>query len=277
MPNTLVIFLLPFGLALALASLIRLAGGAERGTRLAGAAVAAGFLIAWGVVLRPGWVAHEPVARIGHIVLGAALVGLALDFFQPRRFWAAAAAGIVILVSTWASVNAGLWPPQALTVLRGAMLLGLAATAFLILARLDRLAANGASVLVLLAMLALGLAAVAAIAQDGAIAATALMLAVALVAYLVIGASVRLPVGDAIVLGAGSGVLAAAWVLAQRSPSTIIGLVLLLLILFADGTAKRVPLPAARISAILYPLILAGVAALPLALAALVMFATMRP
>ena len=276
MPNILVIFLLPFGLTLAIASLLRLAGGTERGTRLAGAAVVAGFVIAWGVVLRPGWLALEPIGRMGHIVVGAALVGLVLDFFRPGRLWAAAAAGVVILVSTWASVNAGLWPPFPLTMLRGAMLLGLTVAAFLILARLDRLAANGVSVLVVLVMLALGLAVVAAIAQEGAIAVTALMLAVALLAYLVIGASVYLPVGDAIVLGAGSGVLAMAWALSQRDPGTLIGLALLPLILFADGTAKRVPLPAARISAILYPLVLAGVAALPLALAALLMLAATR-
>ena len=49
---------------------------------------------------------------------------------------------------------------------------------------------------------------------------------------------------------------------------------LLPLILFADGTARRVPLPKARISAILYPLILAGIAALPLALAVLVAYVT---
>ena len=62
--------------------------------------------------------------------------------------------------------------------------------------------------------------------------------------------------------------------LTQRNASTgvLAGLVILTLMLFAEGTARRVRLPKARISVLLYPLILAGIAALPLALAALVTF-----
>ena len=60
--------------------------------------------------------------------------------------------------------------------------------------------------------------------------------------------------------------------LAERSPEAMLALLLLPLILFAEGTAERVPLPKARISAILYPLVLAGVAALPAALAVLVTY-----
>ncbi len=274
-------YLAPFVLTLVLAGAIRVLGGPERGARAAGVAVMLGFVLSWGFFLRPGWVQAGYFSRIGHIAFGAGLVGLALDLISAKRYWAALAAAIVILVSTWASVTGGLSLPGSLSVpLTGGLALtvgGLAVVAFLIIARLDAARGRGATAPILLGIAALGVSFMARVAGAPDLAATGLMLALAVAGYAVLQGAVALPVGDSIVLGAGATLLALAWALAQDKPEIRLALLLVLLIFFAEGTAKRVPLPEARISAILYPLVLAGVAALPCTLAVLIAYVMAHP
>ena len=163
--------------------------------------------------------------------------------------------------------------------LAGPLTLGVAATvgilsavAFLIVARLDAARATGVTSLVLIAMAGLGLALIARVTDAPAVASTGLMLALAVAGFAVLQSLITLPVGDGVILGAGTTLLAIAWALAQAQPETRPALVMIPLILFAEGTALRVPLPKARISALLCPLVLAGIAALPLALAVLVAY-----
>lgn len=266
--------ILPFALTLILTGAARLGLGAERGARLAGAAVVAGFLIAWAIVWRPGWMPTEAFARIGHIAIGAMLMGVLVDAVIRRRLAAIVAAMAVVAVSAAASVTGTLVPhgplPSDTLILVGALI----ALSLAVLARLDRLRADTTTVLVIMAMLALAAAAVAAVVHDLPLAVTAVMLALSLAAYGAVAALIPLPVGDAIVLGAGATLLAIVWALASTHPAVRPALLLLPLILFADGTARRVPLPKARISAVLFPLVLAGVAALPLILAAAVAYVT---
>jgi hypothetical protein len=65
----------------------------------------------------------------------------------------------------------------------------------------------------------------------------------------------------------GAALFATAWALVSATVAALPGVILAALVLFADGTARRVPLPRAGISAILYPLILVGMALLPVVLA----------
>lgn len=266
--------ILPFALTLVFTGAIRLGLGAERGARLAGAAVIAGFLIAWAIVWRPGWAPAEPFARIGHIALGALLMGVLVDAVIRKRFASYVAAVGVVAVSVAASVTGTLtprWPlPTDSLVLIGVLTI----LALAVLARLDRLRGDTTALLVIAAMLALAAAAVAAVAHDVPLSVTALMLALSVAAYGVIAALIPLPAGDAIVLGGGATLLAIVWALAAAHPGVRPALLLLPLMLFADGTARRVPLPKARISAFLFPVVLAGVAALPLILAAAVAYVT---
>lgn len=271
--NTLLLIFLPFGLALALACGVRLALGPERGARMAGVAAVVAFLVTWGIVLRPGWFAFTPVGRIGHVAVGAALTALVLDFFAVRRWCAYVAMGVVVLVSCWASLNQGLWPPHAFTWMKGAALVALAAGAFLVLVRIDILVPRDLTAPITLAMLCFGLAAVAAVARDGAMVATALALAMAVAGYM--AATVLVPLGPSrgLALGAGATMLAIAWAFVDRNPQAALGLIVLPLTLFAEGTARRVPLPKAGISRILYPLVLAAVSALPVIIAILITLA----
>lgn len=267
---------LPFALTLVFTGAIRLGLGAERGARLAGAAVISGFLIAWLIVWRPGWMPADPFARIGHIALGALLMGAGVDEFIRRRFASYVAAVGVTAVSVMASVTGTLfphWPLPADTLILAASLF---IVALAVLARLDRLRGDTVTFLVIAVMMALAVAGIASVAHDVPLGVTALMLALSLAAYGAMAALIPLPVGDAIVLGAGAVLLAIVWAVSAAHPAARPALLLLPLMLFADGTARRVPLPKARITAFLFPLVLAGVAALPLLLAVLAAYITIQ-
>lgn len=271
--NTLLLILLPFGLALALACGVRLALGPERGARMAGIAAVVAFLVTWGIVLRPGWFAFNPVGRIGHVAVGAALTALVLDFLAAKRWCAYVAMAIVVLVSCWASINHGLWPPQAFTWMKGVALAALAVGAFLVLLRLDALAPRELTAPITLAMLCFGLSAVAGVARDTPMAATALALAMAVTGYMVAVILVGLGPSRGLVLGAGATMLAITWAFVDRNPNVALGLIVLPLTLFAEGTAQRVPLPKAGITKILYPVVLAVACALPVVIAVLITLA----
>jgi hypothetical protein len=123
----------------------------------------------------------------------------------------------------------------------------------------------------------LALAVQAALVGDHDLMVTALLFFAALGALAFSQLFMPILLGDSLVLGGGAALLAIAWALVERDPSLRIGIILVPLILFADGTAKRIPLPVARISAVLYPLVQAGVAVLPLGLGALITFVMYGP
>ncbi len=275
--ESLSVILLPIILTALIAVGLRAAAGAERGASLAGIAVAGGFIVSWGFLLAPGWTPEDSFARIGHIAGGAALAGLVLDFLGPKRFWAAAVAGIVIFMSTWANLNNGFVAAEGLSAVKAASFLVLAVGAFIVIARLDRLRDERAVSYVAIVMVALALSVQAAIVGDSDVAVTALILGLCVGTFALLQIIVPVLLGDSVILGAGAGLLAIAWAVAERDPSTRIGLILVPLILFADGTAKHVPLPNARISSILYPIVLMCVAALPLGLGALITFVMYGP
>lgn len=201
------------------------------------------------------------------------LVGALVDVFLRRRIATFVGAVGVVLVSAWASAT-GTLHPMPLTPHLATLVALYSAIALLVLWRLDRMRQNDVSVLVVLAMLAFALAALGVVVRNDPLAGTGVMLGLAVAAYALIAAVLALPVGDAVVLGTGATALAVAFALAALHPAVRLGLALVPLILFADGTARRVPLPKARIAVFLYPLLLAGICALPLILAALVAYVT---
>lgn len=270
------IHLVPFALALVWAGAMRVFGGPERTARGAGIGVMLAFAISWIVFVKPDWTPVTDLTRVGHIALGAAVAGLALDLLAPKRFWAAAVAAIFIVGAAWGSVTGKLELPGAANLSLLAPAGVLASIGFLGIARLDVLRAQGLTATILLTVSASGIAVMAAVVGDAKLSATGAILTLAVLGYAVAQALFKVPVGDSIVLGAGSTLLAISWALGHSHPAARPALLLLPLIFFAEGTAKRVPLPQARISALLYPLILAALAALPVALAVLVVYVTVR-
>jgi hypothetical protein len=276
MSHSALILILPFVLTLVIAGALRFALGPERGPRLAGVAVMISFAVSWSLLVKPGWAPVDDLRRIGHIALGAGISGLLIDFFTLRRLWAAVVSAIVIVVGAWSSVTGALLLPTMADTSALAMTAILALAAFLFIARLDVLRTQGMTAVLLIGVAAFGLSAVAHVADTPQLASTGLILGLVMLAYAVLQAVIDLVVADVIILGAGSTLLAITMALARAEPEARFALLLVPLIFFAEGTARRVPLPQARISVILYPLVLVGLAALPLALAVLVTYVTAR-
>jgi hypothetical protein len=271
--NAVLTYLVPFALSLGLAGAIRVFAGPERGARAAGFAVIISFVAAWLFFLDVDPLGRGDFARIGHIAFGAALAGVLLDVFAARRIWFYTALGVLTLGSAWASLNGGLRPHGAHDALFLATVVGTAAVASLVLLRFDSARERGSVTPVLLTVAAVGLGVMAWIVGDLDLARTGGMLAAAIVGFIVLQALVPLSIGATVTLGAGSAVLAMVWVLANHADARL-GLLLAPLILFAEGTAGRIPLPKARISVFLAPFVLASIAALPLILAIIVVYVT---
>jgi hypothetical protein len=265
--------LLPMGISAALAGVARLAGGAERGPRMAGAAVPVAFLVGWGLAAMSGWTAQTDIDRVGHLVLGATIIGVMLDLFADRRAWIIAATIVFSVVYAWSSLTG--FEPVSFT---GELAIGAAvvtAVAALLLLRLRLMSVRPANTLVLLAMATVGIAAMAATAGLPKITASSLALAGAVMGYLVLVWMAGAAVTEAVIFGAGAALLGNAWAFAAAVERPV-GLAILALILFAEGTAGKVPLPKAGVRALLHPLILAGVAALPVILAVVITLAAGR-
>ncbi len=271
--NTAVTLLLPPALTIVLAFALHVFAK-ERAQRVGLLPVALSILGCWAFIVRPGWVPVDDVRRVVHIAVGAALLGLALDAVKPHRIITAILVAGFLVGSAFASVTGVVVPEGPISLADGLMTGALAATAFLVLARFDAMRERSLSLTVLLTVVTLGLTALAVIAGDETLRGLALVLATALAGYLLFVALTGAPAGDGLVLISGAPMLAIVWALAQKYPDMRLALICLPLVLFAEATALRVPLPAARISALLYPLILAGLVSLPLALAALIAFVT---
>ncbi len=269
--------LIPLLLAFAISAGIRLGAGPERAARFGGLALPIAFLVGWGLIVKPGWFAHDALGRVGHIVLGAMLVGLVCDAWLTRRGFLVIGALGALIVSAWAEVNGGVMPRQMPSLAMLVEFALAAAIGVLVLWRLDRLRTTAHPFmppvgvwLVVSVMAALSLLAVAAAADDRPLRLSAAVLTAALLgAGLWSWLSRQEVVGATVALSAAMAQLAIAWALFERSPFTGGGLVLTGLILFADGTANRIPLPKAGISRLLAPLVLAGVATIPLGLGAI--------
>lgn len=245
----------------------------DKAERCASVPLAIVLLAGWAFLTDLGWTPVDEVTRIAHIVSGAALIALLFDALRPGRFVTAVIAAVFVAGSALGTVTGRIIPAR-LSWLDAGLAAALALTALLVLARLQVMRAYALGCTLTLTLLAAGLFAIARMGGEAVLADVALVLALALAGYTAYVAVTGAALGDGLVLLAGSSVLAIVWAVAQRQPDDRLALALLPLVLFAEPSARRVPLPAARISAFLYPLILAGFVSLPLALAAVVAYVT---
>jgi len=272
-------YFIPFGVALAAAGALRLVAGPDKGARYAGISVVIGFAAAWNWLLLAPWVPFDALSRVIYIAIGGSIAGLALDLVALRRSWAIViVAAVFVLGCVWATISGALIgaPPDDTA---GWLLFGLYLFVWLgLLVRLDVLKREGPAALVTVFMLAIGLGLVAQMSGEGAVGAAAYALAAAFAGLLALSWILSLAVGNVIVLGGGGAVLGLAMALAEPgSKASVIALIFLLLVPFADGTAKRLPLGPAAMRSALYPLALIGVSALPVSLAGVIAFLLAGP
>lgn len=271
--KTMILLLLPPAFAFVLAFALQIFAK-EKAERIALVPVAISVLAGWIFIVRPGWMPVDDVRRVVHVGVGAVLLGFALDAIRPHRFITAILVAGFVLGCAFASVTGAFMPSGAVSAREVLLTAALAGVAFFTLVRFDATRERPMSLMILLTLVAYGLSVLAAIAQDEGLTGLALVLAITLTGYMVFVAFTGTVASDGVILVAGTPLLAIVWALAQRHPDMRLALLCLPLVLFAEATAQRVPLPAARISALLYPLVLAVLVSLPLALAALISFVT---
>jgi hypothetical protein len=265
-----------------LTGLIWRLAGPERAGRFIGLAFTLAFLFAWAVLVAPGWHAFTTLGRLGHIVVGATIVGFVLDYWRPRRAVATALLIMFIAFVSWAEANGRVFVrPSTASALTFAALLLVGAGLAWCVERMTRaevpLGTPSPAALVLLVFTALALAGVAMVAGQPSFGITGLVLAAAVAGFFPWAWITGTGLPAAMLCPAAAGLFALAWGIVDGSSATLPGVGLAALTLFADGTARRVPLPKARISAILYPSLVGGIALLPLGLAMMVTLAFRQP
>ncbi len=258
---------------MATGGILRLGVGPNYGARLAGLGILFGFVAAWNWLLLTPWIPYDPLSRVIHIAIGGFIFGLALDFLEPRRFLTVILVAAYTLGCVWATISGALLGPPPDEVGGWMRLVIYLLMWFGLFWRFQTLRLEGPSVLILSFMLALGLALVAQMSGEGAIAAAAYCLVAAVAGHLILSWVLALAVSQTIILGCGGTVLAITMALADPfAEASIIALFCLFLIPFADGTTKRLPLGPAAFQPALYPLALMAVCLLPVGLAGVIAF-----
>jgi hypothetical protein len=257
---------LPLVVTLVACGLIRLVGGQSRGSVVAGAALAIGFLAAY--VAISGVPAFPPRAssqKLAYLVLAGVLIGMALDLLRAGRNldWT------MTLVALGLSIAWLGWPR-----LRSAdpVNAGMAAVVWIgcgiALIRLYALRDRGSDGTVLLLVTALGVAGIAFFGRTASYAQLGGALAAASGGFMVWNWPLaRFPLGAAAVLGAGGALAAMVTNMVFYTKSSALAIVCLLPIFFADAVADQVPLPRGVLGQSLRPVVLALLAAIPVSLA----------
>lgn len=251
---------------------IRFAGRVGAGRRAAGASVAIAFV--WLCALLLGLPEFPPAADGSAIVYAVAaglLIGAAFDLADghtPTVDVAAWAIGIGFPVAaSWWLAGA---PPLVDTGAAPLTNATLTAVAWLIAElRLRRLAEDSRIGTVMLAMAALGLGSVAWIAGAEVERGLGIGLAAAFAGFLVWNwPRARFAFGYALMLGGGAALFATAQRLATGPGTLAPALILLMFVFFADSVSWRFRRGSDAAWRVLHPLVIAGLALLPVILAA---------
>jgi len=256
-------YVVPFGATIAFAGLLRVVGGSERGGRTAGVSIVGGFLLGWYWTIGPTWWPVDALTRVPHIALGGAMLGLILDAFQPSRKWVAACVIIFGIACGWMSVQGELVfiPPREIE--SYAVFALIFVVWVLVLTRLGNPASNSSGTLVNLIVSVVGIACIAGLYQNTYLMHAGTIFLTSLLGYLILVWTIGLSCGYAVVFGAGGLVLALAVALVQSHPETWLAVAMLLLVLFADRTARRVLRGPDWLLSFAYPTILFLVSCLP--------------
>jgi len=269
--------LLPYVASFAVASIgmigLRLTAGPERGQRLAGLFVGVAIIAALFAVPGFAWTAAGPLNRIGHIIIGAVLVGASLDLVKPRNLWRWVVLGLFVLGCGWASAVNTLIPKITPSLGQLGLALALAVIWLGIILRFTMPQAHKPTKLVVLIAAVAGIAVLASIAGDVALVTIALSIMAAVFAFVVCAIVLNIELNDSATLPIASSLVAMAWALSQRHPEALLGLGILTLVLFAERTARRVPMPQGGIAAYLYLCVLAGFCGIPILIAAVLVSA----
>jgi len=257
----------PFLVALGVTGLLRLRAGRKLGPRLAETGPVLGFLAGFvGIAQGLPFLNNVANHRVGEGAVLALAAGIALALLPPGprvgRYLALASG----LLAVYWQLPGGQLPAEAWLIAAAA-----ACLAVLVLDRLVLLARTGAAAILVLAIAALGLAAVALSAlHGGLLGGMALALAAGCAGWLVWARPFgKVKLGHAAVVSGGMVFVTLAFVISQGAAHPPWALVPLLACFWAEAILQRLPVPA-RLGKKkpLRPVLLAAAAAIPALVAA---------
>jgi hypothetical protein len=259
--------LVPLAAAFAWVGLVRFVLRGESRALLAGAAVGLAFLVAHALIVGlPPLPPRASGHKVFYLAAAGLVVGLGLDLASPRRAVAdAVCAAFAVVAVAWLG-----WPRLAAGVdaVGAARLLLVAAAAAFVLVRLHRLTGTDPSPVVMLLVTAVAAAAVAVLGRSASIGQGMGAIAAAAGGVMLWNwPRARDRSGGALVLGGGGALVALAAQSALYTPAPVAALLLALPLFFADRLAGRLHPSAGGGSDALATLIVAGLAALPAAVA----------
>ncbi len=239
-PGLAVAIVLPLLGAAAAVGLARLLAGKDLGARLAGAGPAAGFILAYAVVVGSRGV---PVPFADHKALALALVGVVVGILLDTEGWAgrrqrAVVIAIGVALLGWVVAHAVLRTdpgPQR------NLIVAYAAAAILVFVRTTKVGGSAGTMPVQLVVAAIGVAALAWLAEATQVMHLAMALAAAGLGFVAWNwPAVRFNPGPALVLGMATPLLALAGTLMLDRASSPAALAVLLLVFFSEWIAAKV-------------------------------------
>ncbi len=246
----------------------RLAGGLNRGTAMAGAAIAFGLLSAY--LFIQGMPPFPPVSssqKLPYLILGGLVLGAFADAFPNRPALAYAAIVVVVLATVvWFGLPQVTSLDGLLSLPRDIQLtaVGLTIGGLLVLSRLYRQGRFGGDAAVMLGVAALALAPIAFLSNSASYAQMAVALAAAVGGfYLWNWPRPRYPLGVFGVLGAGLALLALSTGLLRFTAAGPWPFLLLILVFYADMPANRPHTQHQPRTRWYRPLVIVAIAALP--------------
>lgn len=272
-----IIYAAPFLVALIGGVGLKFLTSPERAARWSGVAVGAGVLLGWQLLVDPAWAPKTAHDRIGHMVLGAILIGTALDTIVARPLWRGILLGGFVVGCAWLSVAGGIAvraAPSLMALIGGLALAGAWLGTIL---KFEVLRGHAATAQTIGVVLLGAVCAIATTVGDAVVAKSSLGALSAWLGHVVANRVFGLPVTWAALLPVLAVLFGGAWAVSASHSAAIAGFAVALLALFADRTARRIPMPGGRISDIFYVLALAGMAAIPATLAVIIVAARHNP
>lgn len=247
------------------AGLIRLFGGPGMGTLLAPVAIVAGFLVGYGLILGvPSYPPPSSTQKLPYLVGASAVLAVVVALVRPRLIAAAVALAVLgvggLLWLSGRRLDAG----DAVAV--GLTLVPLWLGWLVVLVRLSSRRAQGQTPAVMLLAAALGLAGIGIFGASASVGQMSLSLAAAIGGYLLWNwPRMRFAFTETGLVAAGGTLmlLASYLVLAWPRAYVFMAVMVLVLVFFADGPARRWMPRGEGARALLGPVILGLTAMLP--------------
>lgn len=253
---------LPLTVAFAVAGLIRLIGGEQRGTALASVAVAVGFVCAYAAVL--GWPPMPPVSsnqKLVYIAVVGLATGAALDFGRASKALERILVAVLPLAALiWLGWNRLKAPDPAFLGLIAVLWIG----GMVVLWRVGDARGWGIASSVMMLMASLGAGGLAVLGSAASLAQLFFALAAALGGFMLWNwPKPRLPFRAAALFGAGLTWLALADAVVLYTKTPVVTFLPLLLVFFVEPLARRLPLPRSALGDALLPVAHAAIALIP--------------